>query len=133
MLTNRQDDYYNPEANIDPNWRYIHEDRCFDFKNTEPDDSEPDGWEDGDFRNIEIDISDGLLELLIKKATGYIESKCRPCSFDIWCQKSIEIEDIKDLHNLIGECLVNDDLVEAIVAGCNAVMDDYQLESYYTP
>jgi len=122
MLTN----YYEPQATVKPEWRHIHGERCFDFK-----DSEPDGWEDGEFKSIEIDIADGLLELLIKKAAGFIEDRCRPCSFDIWCQKSIEIEDIKGLQNLIGECLVNDDLVEAIVAGCNAVMDGYQLEPYY--
>ena len=120
-------EYYSPQASVNPQWRHIYEDRNFDFK-----DSEPDGWEEGEFKSIEIDIADGLLELLIKKATGFIESRCRPCSFDSWCQKSVEIEDIKDLQNLIGECIVNDDLVEAIVAGCNAVMDDYQIQPYYS-
>ncbi len=145
--------YYNPEVKPKPEWRHIHEDRCFDFSDLDDtdwgiqagsvvkvsDDETHLTFEkicndpyETDFVNIDIDMSDSLLEFLIQRAACYLENKVRPCSWDIWQQHSCEIENVKDLQTLFGECLVNDDIVDVIIAGCEDAIGS-GVEPYYQP
>lgn len=127
----RPDNFYEPQANVKPEWRHIHEDRCFDFSEPTVDEicNDPEITE---FSNVDIDVSDELLEMLISRTCKYLEENVMPCSMDIWQQKSIEVEDVPDLQKLFGECMINDQLVTAIIAGC-ALETGWRMEPYYNP
>jgi len=131
--------FYNPPSTVKPEWRHIHEERCFDFSGYTESDILKDELEqichdpyETDFSNIEIDVSDDLLEMLIRRTARYLKDKVMPCSFDIWQQKCGDVSEVVDLQTLFGECLVNDQLVEAIVAGCEAETG-WRVEPYYMP
>lgn len=127
--------FYNPPSTVKPEWRHIHEDRGFNFSDEaleaeleiichDPNET--------DFSNIEIDINEDLLEMLVRRTARYLKDKVMPCSYDIWQQKCGDIDEILDLQTLFGECLINDQIVEAVIAGC-AVETGWRMEPYYQP
>ncbi len=83
-----------------------------------------------DFKTIDIDIDDAMLDALITLSSEKLKKELMPCSLDIWHEKIAAIESIKDLHNLIGECEVNDQIVESIIAGIEA-MGEIEPITYY--
>ena len=109
-------------------YKYIYEDRSFDFDNPLVDNADY----ESEFSNIDIDISDDMLEMLIRRSAEHVLKGIKPCSLDIWNQKYELIEDVPALQSLVGECLINDILVDAIIAGCVAATG-WRAEPYYKP
>lgn len=120
--TDSVESYYQPSVDVKPEYRYIHGDPILDFS----------GESDEDFKNIDIDVSDELLDSLIKIAAMRLTNKLRPCSWDIWEKKFADIDDVEGLQRLIGECMVNDQLVDTIIAGIDSDPNIvFPIEPYY--
>ena len=83
------------------------------------------------FSNIDIDVNDDLMEMLLRRSAQYLQDRLKPCSWDIWQQKCGDVEEVVDLQTLVGECILNDQLVEAIIAGM--AMTGERIEPYYSP
>ncbi len=126
--------FYNP-ISIKPEYRYVHGDPLLDFDNPVDDRTIEEICNDPyetEFINIEIDVSDDLMDMLLRRTARYLKDRVKPCSWDIWGQKCGEVEDVQDLQTLLGECLINDQLVEAIIAGYQ-LEHGFRLEPFYTP
>ncbi|MCP4393914.1 MAG: hypothetical protein GY804_06555 [Alphaproteobacteria bacterium] len=67
-----------------------------------------------EFSDIEIDVSQDLLESLIITVDRFLLDNLKSCSYTIWEQERDCIFNIPTLSQLFGECLVNDLIVEAI-------------------
>ncbi len=70
-----------------------------------------------EFSDVEIDISQELLESLILTVDRFLLENIKSCSYAIWEQERGYISNIPTLNQLFGDCLVNDLIVEAIEAG----------------
>ena len=87
------------------------------------------GEETEEFSKIDVDVTPEMLQHLITLTGARMLEQCQPCSYDIWQERVDTIDELEDLHYLIGECIVNDKIVDCIVAGIANMPEFY----YYRP
>lgn len=121
-------------SNTLPEYRHVHGDPLLDFDNPIPDKQELEDlcndWDETEFVNIDIDISGDMLDMLVRVAEIRLKNTLKPCSYNIWEERRDQIEHINDLHDLVGECIINDQIVDAIIAGMSNDSITY-IEPYY--
>ena len=78
-----------------------------------------------------INPDDSVADVLAKMQKISFQGRSLGEAFDIWQQKSVSIEEVCDLQSLVGECLINDELVEAVIAGCRST--GLRIEPFYNP
>ena len=77
-----------------------------------------------EFGEIEIDVSEELLYHLIQRIEDFLTDVLKPCSFNIWEERREFITTVEQLSCLLGECVLNDLIVEVIEKG----IEIYEIE-----
>ncbi len=83
---------------------------------------------DREYSEIEIDMDTKLLIMLIEKADEFLYKSVQSHSYSIWEDNFLGIETVYDLHTLVGECLINDILIDAICTGLDLDIENNKEE-----
>ncbi|MCP3921294.1 MAG: hypothetical protein GY714_01785 [Desulfobacterales bacterium] len=76
-----------------------------------------------EFSNIEIDVSQELLDSLTITVDNFLLENLKPCSYTIWEEERDCVIDILTLSQLFGECLINDLIVEILEMGLGIIKE----------